>query len=413
MDKLSFLNRQRNFPKLAEDARANSALQAFPTWHDLRRRAASRLPQFSFEFLDGGAGTDQNIERNFAAFDSVELMPRYGISISRPPTNITLFGQEYSVPLGISPIGSPGIVLPGAEIHLAFAARKMRIPYILGVLSNLQIEEASEIAGEFLWYQLYRFSNENHRIGFDLVNRAQLAGVKVLVLTIDTPIRTIRTREVKAGLVSPFKINIRLGLDALTSPAWLKALAKYGQPRFGALNKYFPQANMTAENIADFLRQEMGGAFTWDEISRYRDLWKGSLILKGVLHHADAERARLLGVDGLVVSNHGGRQIEALPASINALPAIRAAVGNNMTILLDSGIRSGVDIARALACGADAAFAGKAFLWSLGALSEFGPEHFIRLCTDEFSAGLGQLGCRSINELRSVEVRHRNAWVRL
>lgn len=386
-------------------------MQNFLTWQDLRNGAASRLPKFSFEFFDGGAGVDLNISRNFAALDAVELMPRYGIINSPTPTKVTLFGQEYSAPIGISPIGSPGIVLPGAEIHLACAAQKMRIPYMLGVLSNLPIEQASEIAGDVLWYQLYRFSNDNHRIGLDLVDRAHLAGVKVLALTIDTPIRTVRTREVRAGLVSPFKINMRLGLDALSSPAWLKAFVKYGMPRFSALNKYFPQGLLNAENIADFIRQEMGGAFTWDEILRYRDRWKGRMILKGILHPADAERACNIGVDGLVVSNHGGRQIDALPASIDALPAIRAAVGSNMSIFLDSGIRSGVDIARAMACGADAAFAGKAFLWSLGALSEHGPEHFIRLCTDEFRDVLSQLGCSQINDLRSVEVRHQGAWV--
>jgi (S)-mandelate dehydrogenase len=408
--KLSSFGQDADF-RANNNAVADSFLRAYPTWQELRCRAKSRLPNFSFEFLDGGAGSDQNIAHNFSSLDAVELMPRYGIANSLPSSEINLFGQRFSVPLGISPIGSPSIVLPGAEIHLAQAAQKMRIPYMLGVLSNLQIEDASAIAGDVLWYQIYRFPKDNHRIGFDLLERAGSAGVKAIVLTIDTPIRTIRTREVKAGLVSPFKISLRLGLDALTSPTWIKAWAKYGRPRFAALNKYFPRTDMTSEEISIFLRREMTGAFSWDEIARYRDVWKGTLILKGILHPLDAERARSLGVDGLVVSNHGGRQIESLPASIDALPAIRAAVGDDMTVLFDSGIRSGVDIVRAMACGANAVFSGKGFLWSLGALAEKGPEHFIRLCSNEFRATLGQLGCESVDDIRRVEFRHRRAWV--
>ena len=163
-------------------------------------------------------------------------------------------------------------------------------------------------------------------------------------------------------------------------------------------------------DTATFMRRESGGAFTWDEIARYRDEWQGPLLLKGVLHPADAERAVALGVDGLHVTNHGGRQVEALPASIDALPAIAAQVSGKATVIVDSGVRSGVDVARAVALGADAAFAGKAFLWSLGALGERGPSHLIDLFVEEFSATLGQLGCAAVNELHAVTVRHANAY---
>ena len=164
------------------------------------------------------------------------------------------------------------------------------------------------------------------------------------------------------------------------------------------------------QESAKFIRRESGGAFTWDEVARYRDNWKGPLLLKGVLHPADAERAVALGIDGLHVSNHGGRQIDALPASINILPAIAQEVGDKATLIADSGVRTGVDVARAIARGADTAFAGKAFLWSLGALGKHGPAHLIDTFQEELSAALGQLGCASGNDLRTVAIRHKNAY---
>ncbi len=390
-------------------ARKLELLRAYPTAFDLRARARRRMPNFAFEYMDGGAGSDTGIARNWAALDAIELVPRYGKVVAPPPATTTLFGRAYSAPIGIAPIGGPGTAFPGAETHFAKAAQAARVPYTLGVLSGIDVEKAMQLAPDVLWFQLYRFSNNNHRIGLDLVRRATAVGVHALVLTIDTPARTIRPREVKSGIVNPFKLTTRLRLDALRSPAWMAALAKSGIPRFVSLNPYMP-ANSSLEESAGFIRREQGGAFTWEEIALYRDHWKGPLVLKGVLHPADAERAVSLGIDGLFVTNHGGRQIDALPTSIDALPAVRAAAGAGMTIILDSGMRSGVDAARAIACGADAAFAGRSFLWSLGALGAEGPAHLIDIYIEDLRASLGQLGCKSVDELRTVVTRHRNAW---
>jgi (S)-mandelate dehydrogenase len=201
----------------------------------------------------------------------------------------------------------------------------------------------------------------------------------------------------------------RLRMDAMTSPHWLFSMMRNGIPRFVSLRPYM-NGKTSIEDSTKFIRAEAGGAFTWDEIARYRDAWKGPLLLKGVLHPADAERAVAAGIDGLVVTNHGGRQIDALPASIDALPAIAAQVGGRAEIIVDSGVRSGVDVARAIALGANAGFAGKAFLWSLGALGGDGPGHMIDLFKDDLSATLGQLGCYTVDELRSVKVRHPGAY---
>jgi len=382
----------------------------YPTSFDLRERARRLMPHFAFEYMDGGAGpVDFGVKRNWSALDNVELAPRYG-KVARPPScEASLFGRDYSAPVGVSPIGGPGTAFPGAETYLARASQKMRTPYVLGLLSGIDVEEAAKIAPDVLWFQLYRLARNNHQIGLDLTRRAAAAGVHVLVLTIDTPIRTVRPRETKSGILNPFKITMSLRLDAMSSPRWTASLLRHGMPRFSSLRPYM-KPGATFEETTEFVRREQGGAFTWDEIALYRDVWKGPLVLKGVLHPADARRAVDMGVDGIIVSNHGGRQIEALPASIDVLPAIAKEVAGRATILFDSGVRSGVDVARAIALGADAAFAGKSFLWSLGALGEIGPEHYIRLLTEDLRATLGQLGCANVSELRSVNRRHAGHW---
>jgi L-lactate dehydrogenase (cytochrome) len=381
----------------------------YPTIDYVRQAARRRLPHFAFEYCDGGSGKDDaGIKRNWAALDAVEMVPRYGVMPSLPPCEIELFGRRYAAPVGIAPMGGPAIVWPGADIYLARAAQRARIPYTLGVVGCASIEKIAEVAPDVFWFQLYRAARNDHAIGFDLARRAQAAGAHALVLTLDVPVRTTRAREVVVGLGGAFTPDLAMMVQMALSPAWAMALRKNGIPRFSNLRAYTGD-NASIDDMVAFARREMGGAFTWEEVARYRERWKGTLIVKGILHPEDAEKAVSLGVDGLFVSNHGGRQIDALPAPIDALPAIVKQVGNRATVMLDSGIRSGTDVVRAYALGAAAAFAGKAFLWGLGALGEEGPGHVIDILIDETQAAFGQLGALTPAQARSVVIRHHGA----
>jgi len=392
----------------ADNPRFVKLHRRFPTVAYLRRYARRHVPSFAFEYMDGGAGADGGIARNWSALDAVELVPRYGVTTALPPVDIELFGRRYSAPIGVAPMGGPSVVWPGADQYLATAAQRARVPYTLGLVGGMTVERAAEIAPDVLWFQLYRCFRNEHAIGFDLVRRAEAVGVHVLVLTADVPVRTTRPREVAAGITSPFRPDLRMLAGILTSPGYLGSLWKHGQPRFGNLKPYTADT-ADVDEVAAFVRREMGGAFTWDEVARYRERWKRPLVIKGILHPADAERCVSLGVDGIVVSNHGGRQVEALPAPIDVLPAIARAVGGRATVMLDSGVRSGLDVVRALALGADAAFAGKAFLWGLGALGAEGPLHVIDLMIDEMRSAVGQLGAHRLSDLRKLDIRHENA----
>jgi (S)-mandelate dehydrogenase len=381
----------------------------YPTIDYLRRGARRRLPHFSFEYSDGGSGKDDaGIKRNWAGLDAVELVPRYGVMPSLPPCEVELFGRRYAAPIGVAPMGGPAIVWPGADEYLARAAQRARIPYTLGTVGCSTIERIAELAPDVFWFQLYRAARNDHAIGFDLARRAQAAGCHALVLTLDVPVRTTRAREVVVGLGGAFNPDLAMLLQMLMAPAWTRALWQNGIPRFSNLRAYVGD-NASINDMVAFARREMGGAFTWEEVAKYRDRWKGTLIVKGIMHPQDAEKAVSLGVDGMFVSNHGGRQIEALPAPIDVLPAIVKQVGKRATVMYDSGIRSGTDVVRAYALGAAAAFAGKAFLWGLGALGEEGASHVIDILVEETQAALGQLGALTPEEARSVVIRHNGA----
>ena len=381
----------------------------YPSIDYLRQRARRHIPHFAFEYADGGSGKDDaGIRRNWAALDAVELVPRYGVMPLLPTCEVELFGRRYTAPIGIAPMGGPSIIWPGGDLHLAGAAQRAGIPYALSTAGGATIEEVARVAPDVFWFQLYRLPADDHAVSRDLVGRAEAVGCGTLVLTLDVPVRTTRPREVATGIAGAFNLDAAIVWQIMRAPGWAAAILKHGMPRFASLRSYVgPDASLN--DVITFARREIQGAFTWDEVRQYRDRWKGRLLVKGILHPQDAEIAVALGVDGIIVSNHGGRQVEALPAAIDALPAIVRQVGARMTVLMDSGVRGGSDIVRACALGASAAFAGKAFLWGLGALGEDGPGYVAGLLIEETEAALGQCGVHSVEAARTLTTRHPGA----
>ncbi len=239
--------------------------QRFPTIAYLREHARHHIPRFAFEYCDGGAGSDKGIARNWSALDAVELVPRYGVMPSLPTCEVELFGRRYAAPIGIAPMGGPALVWPGADRFMAQAAQKARVPYVLGTVGGLTIEDAARLAPDVLWFQLYRMARNDHALAFDLMQRAEAAGVHVFVMTVDVPVRTTRPREVVVGLGGGrFSPDLRMILDMLRSPGWLSALAREGHPRFANLKSY-AGANAGTNEVIAFARDEIGGAFTWDQ----------------------------------------------------------------------------------------------------------------------------------------------------
>ena len=380
--------------------------RSFPTVEDLRQRARRRIPGFAFEYADCGVGLDLNVQANRTALDAVELVSRCGVDREDTSTEVTLFGRGYAAPIGIAPIGLPSMIWPGAEIAFGKAAQRARIPYTVGCVGGCSIERLGEIAPDVLWFQLYRLARDDHKVGIDLINRAERAGAHVLVLTLDVPTRSKRPREMRNRLAVPFQPGLRTIYEVVTSPAWLMALMRNGQPDFVNMAPY---AGGGRTAIADFVTREMGGSFTWDEVKRYRDIWKGPLVVKGVLHPDDALRAVAVGADGIQVSNHGGRQFEAAPAAIDVLPAIATAVGDKATMLFDGGVRSGIDVLRVLALGAQAAISARPFLFAVAALGDAGADYVIDLLTDEIRTAVRQAGLQKAGEARSLTIRHPGA----
>src|SRR5215472_3630007 len=398
---------ERGQAQKGENGAAARLRQRFPTIDDLRRRARARVPRFGFDFVDGGANEEYCVARNVSAFQAIELLPHYCID-GKVTTDTELFGRKYAAPIGVAPMGSAGLMWPGAEKLFAAEAQRRRIPYVLATPGNASIEEIAAIAPDVFWFQLYRFPHDDHAITFDLVRRADEAGAQVLVPTVDSAGKSKRPRDIRNGVRVPFPINLWTTYQVLTSPAWTMALLRNGMPITANLATYAEKATQVATARAMQLRS--GGSHTWDELARLRERWKRAFVIKGILHPHDAERAVALGADGIIVSNHGGRHFDGAPATIDILPAIVSAVGSRTTVMIDSGIRGGLDVVRALALGARFCFTGRCFAYGLGALGPAGAAHVIDLFFDEIKTELLHVGARSVAEAATITARHPGAW---
>ncbi len=369
----------------------------FPAVADLRRRARRRIPHFAWEYLDSGTGLEYCVSRNEEAFQRVIMSPRFMQGRFEPDTRRELFGIEYAAPLGIAPVGMTGLMWPGVEKILAATAARYRFPLCLSTFATETPETIAELVNGMGWFQLYPPRKAELRKAW--LERARDCGYSALLVTADVPIGSRRERQRRAGVTVPPRITPRMLYHCALRPAWTLATLQHGQPRFRGLEKYVDAADM--QYLLDYIGKEFGGTLDWDYLEAVRDEWDGPVLVKGLLDAGQAQRAAAIGLDGVVVSNHGGRQFDAAPAALDVLPAIRSAVGEDFRIVFDSGVRSGLDVARALALGADFVLLGRAFIYGVAALGRRGGDHVADILLDDLRNNMIQLGCRGLDELKS------------
>src|SRR5690554_3734485 len=325
----------------------------YPSISDLKKKAKQRMPKFAFDYLEGGCNDEVNLLRNESDFHQISLMPHYLRKIKGMDMSVDLFGHRYSAPIGISPIGLQGLMWPNAPEILAKAALRQNIPYILSTVSTSSIERIAEITEGQAWFQLYHPTENSLRD--DIIKRADSAGCPVLVILCDVPTFGFRPRDIRNGLAMPPKMSVKNILQILGRPEWAVKTLLQGQPTFETLKPYMSK-NLGLKQLGRFMDQTFSGRLNEEKIKPIRDMWKGKLVLKGVSNEADAEKAVRLGLDGIIVSNHGGRQLDAGESTIKPLVRISREYEDQIKVMMDSGIRSGPDIARTLASGASFTF---------------------------------------------------------
>ena len=373
-------------------------LQTALNLDDIRELARRKLPRIAFDFIDGGADDEHCLRRNREAFQKYRLLPRYLVDVSKRNQSTMLLKRRYASPFGISPTGLAGLFRPDADFLLARAAQKADVPFLLSSASNGALEDVVRAAPEHVWFQMYCTSDE--AINADLVRRARAAGVRVLVISVDVPVNSNRERNRRNGFSRPFRMTPGVVLEAMAHPAWvLRYLRSGGIPMMSNWKPY-AAVGASATQVAD-----MYGTLTpapmvqWSHLQRIRDAWSGPMVVKGLLHPDDARQAVRLGADALVVSNHGGRQLDAAPSPLEMLPAIRAAVGDDVELILDSGVRRGSDVVIARCLGANFSIFGRPTLFGAAAGGEAGIARTLQIVRNEVDMVMAQIGCRAFEEL--------------
>ena len=367
----------------------------YPSIDDLRAKAKKKIPRFAFEYLDGGCNDDVNLIRNTAEIRDVQLKPNYLRKHHGSSLKTKIFGVEYDAPFGIAPVGLQGLMWPNSPEILAKAAFEHNIPFILSTVTTTSIERASELTEGKAWFQLYH-PTEN-RLRDDIIKRAESAECPVLVILCDVPTFGFRPRDIRNGLAMPPKMNVSNILQAFGRPHWSLQTLKHGIPSFEVLKPYIPKG-LDLKQLGKFMDQTFSGRLNEEKIKPIRDMWNGKLVLKGVASEYDAEEAIRLGIDGIIVSNHGGRQLDAGQSSIKPLTKIAEKYGDQIEVMMDSGVRSGPDVARAMASGAKFTFMGRSFMYGVSALGKRGGDHTISLLKTELQQVMEQLCCEKTTD---------------
>ena len=359
---------------------------------DARELSRKRLPKLVFDFIDGASGDERLAEINSIALDQIRLEPKVLRNVEKRSLKKKVLGYEFDFPFGFAPMGMTNLSWPGADSMLAAESARNNIPTCVSMASTTTLEEMYELSEGHSWMQLYIFQDENFVM--ELLERAKNTGYEVAILTVDVPVLSRRTRDDKNGFSYPFKIGPKQFFDFATHPTWSLSTLMSGIPK--------PMNYVTSKSgDGIFKRKESRGSTDWNTLKRVRDKWKGKLIVKGVMSPDDAIKIKEAGADAIQVSNHGGRQLDSATAAINMLPLIRKSVGSNFPLIFDSGIRSGSDIVRALAFGADYAMIGRPVMYAMGADGKKGLRRIVEIIKEEVSTTLGLVGLNDINEVTS------------
>lgn len=371
---------------------------------DYRRLARKRLPHFLFEYIDGGAFSETTLRNNTADLQTIALRQRVLRDVSSVSTATTLFGQEYAMPLGLSPVGIAGLNARRGEVQAAQAAEEAGIPFCLSTVSACSIDEVRAGVNNPIWFQLYMIKDR----GFlrEILARVKAAGSNTLLFTVDMPVPATRYRDMRSGLSSGSLLQRKItrARQVLTRPHWAWDVGLLGRPH--NLGNIAPVLgdNAGIDEFWSWLANNFDPTVTWADIDRVRSEWDGTFVIKGILDPDDAKQAVTIGADGIIVSNHGGRQLDGALSSIRALPKIADAVSDDLCIIMDSGIRSGLDIVRALALGADFTMIGRPWVYALAARQKKGVKEILDIFKNEMRVAMALSGSTSINAVQSSDL---------
>ncbi len=368
----------------------------YPSIEDLRAKAKKRIPKFAFEYLDGGCNEDISLYKNTNELRKIEMKPRYLVPFQGANLKTELFGHQYEAPFGISPVGLQGLMWPRSPEILAKAAFEHNIPFILSTVTTASIETIAKITEGQAWFQLYHPAED--RVTEDIIKRIGAVGCPVMVILADVPSFGYRPRDIRNGLSMPPRMTLQNILRVMKRPEWALRTLINGQPNFEVLKPYMPK-NLNLKQLGKFMNATFEGRLNEEKVKKLRDMWKGKLVIKGVESLADVEMAIRLGLDGIIISNHGGRQVDMGQATITSLQTIAPKYRAQIKIMMDSGIRSGTDIGRALSSGADFTFLGRSFMYGVSALGKKGGDHTISILKAQLTQVMEQMCCENPKDL--------------
>ncbi len=374
----------------------------YPSIPHLKEKAKKRIPRFAYEYLSGGCNNDINIKKNTSDIREIELQPYYLRDYEGITMEQELFGHTYSAPFGISPIGLQGLMWPGATEILASAANAHNIPFILSTVATADIEKVASLTEGKAWFQLYHPTNNN--LTDKLIDRLYDVECPVLVILADVPTFGYRPKEIKNGLAIPPKMTIANMLQIAGCPTWAINTLIEGQPEFKTLKPYLPKG-LNLKHLGLFMNKTFNGRLSEEKIKRIRDKWKGKLVIKGIASKEDTEKAIAWGMDGIIVSNHGGRQLDMGESTISSLQRIAPLYQDKIKLMMDSGMRCGPDIANTLASGAEFAFLGRAFMYGVAAMGKKGGNQSISILKRELQQVMEQICCTKLSNLANHKIK--------